>query len=59
LGAEWMFTKYLSLGLTGAYSPYEIKIPATRVAGFGATQPSTSSVKVDAFEAAVSLIYRK
>jgi opacity protein-like surface antigen len=59
LGVEWMMTKHMALALSGAYSPYKIDLSSTRVAGFGATQPSKSSVKVDAFEAAVSFVYRR
>lgn len=59
LGVEWMMTKHMSLALSGAYSPYKIDVPSTRVAGFGATQPSKSSVQVDAFEATFSFVYRR
>ncbi len=59
LGAEWVFTKYLSLGLTGTVSPYKISIPASQVGGYWPTQPSSSSVKVTTFETVISLIYRK
>ncbi len=59
LGAEWIFTSHLSLELTVAYSPYNIQIPATQIAYSGPTRPSTSSVKIEAVEAAISFVFRK
>jgi len=59
VSAEWIFTKHLSLALNGGYSPYKMDLPASRIAPFGPTQPSTGSLKVEAFEAFVTFIYRK
>jgi len=61
LGAEYAFTDNLSLGLTGAYSPFKMKVTPTTVVGFGTgvTQPSKNEVNVDSFEANLSVTWRK
>lgn len=61
LGAEYALTKNLSIGITGDYSPYKIKVTPTRVVGLGAgtTQPSKSTVNIDSFEAFLSINYRR
>jgi len=61
LGAEYSLTQNLSLGLSGSYAPFKIKVTPTSIVGFGSgsTQPSKNEVNVDSFEGTLSLVWRR
>jgi hypothetical protein len=59
LRAEWEFGPHTSIGLSCAYSPFQIGVASMPLARYGATQPSRSTVTVDSFEAAFTFIVRK
>jgi opacity protein-like surface antigen len=61
LGAEYSLSQNLSLGLSGAYAPFKIKVTPTNVVGLGSgsTQPSKKEVNIDSFEGTLSLVWRR
>lgn len=59
-GIEYAPVQHISIALSAAYAPYNIKVPASRsLIGLGYTQPTRSSVRVDSLEAMLSVNFRR
>lgn len=60
LGADYEIFKHGALSFSLAYAPYRINVPTSPAAlNQGVSRPSRSTVRVDAFEAALALNFRR
>jgi hypothetical protein len=61
IGAEYVFTPRLSVGITATYAPFKMKVPVEEIFGLGngSTRPSSETVDVDSIEGAIVLTWRQ